>query len=242
MIKSLACLILVLSIAFAAAPFATDPFSGFTEDQLPIPQIDPPAQPAGYAFAIWGVIYLWLVFSAFYGAARRATAEDWHQMRLPLTISLAVGVPWLAIANASAIWATVTIWIMAVFAILALLRAPARDRWLAQAPVALYAGWLTAASCVSLATVMSGYGIGPKPAGWAVTAIVIAFVIAWSTHKRRRSAPEYLFAVVWALIGVVVANWAADGFVAVLAALGAVLLTIRALSKINETPPPGLYR
>ncbi len=49
---------LTLTLAFFAAPFLTEPFSGFRDDQLPVPQSNPPLQPAGYAFAIWGVIYL----------------------------------------------------------------------------------------------------------------------------------------------------------------------------------------
>ncbi|MEM9579768.1 MAG: hypothetical protein AAF891_03710 [Pseudomonadota bacterium] len=232
----------VLAAAFALSPAFTSPFTGFTEDQLPIPQINPPVQPAGYAFAIWGLIYLWLIVSGLFGAIKRAKADDWHRARLPLIVSLAVGVPWLAIANASAIWATITIWVMAGSAVLALLRAPFRDRWLFQAPVGLYAGWLTAASCVSLATVMAGYGIGPKAAGWAVAAIGLAFVLAWSVHRRRRNAPEYLAAVIWALVGIVLANWATDGFVALLAGIGAMVLFIRALSSPQEDPPIGLYR
>ena len=40
-------LTLVVALAFALAPAVTNPFSGFEADQLPIPQIDPPIQPAG---------------------------------------------------------------------------------------------------------------------------------------------------------------------------------------------------
>ena len=90
-----------------------------------------------------------------YGLWHRREADDWHRARLPLITSLGVGVPWLAIANASAIWATITIFAMAGFAIWALLSAPARDRWWFQAPTGLYAGWLTAASFVSLGSTMA---------------------------------------------------------------------------------------
>lgn len=60
-------LILILTIAFAVSPAFTTPFSGFSVHQLPIPQIDPPIQPAGYAFSIWGLIYSWLIVSAVFG-------------------------------------------------------------------------------------------------------------------------------------------------------------------------------
>lgn len=233
MIKITALLTAILAIAFALAPAVTSPFTGFTADQLPIPQIDPPVQPAGYAFAIWGVIYLWLVISALWGLWKRSDDETWHRARIPLIISLAIGIPWLAIANASAIWATITIWLMWVFAAIALLRAPITDRWLFQTPVALYTGWLTAASCVSLATTLAGYGILMGSFGWAIAGIAIALTLALAIHGNRTNAPEYLAAVVWALIGIIVANAGSSLPVTALAALGAVYLSYKAFRSVS---------
>ena len=58
------------ALAFAAAPFLAEPFTGYTGDQLPVPQPDPILQPPGWAFSIWGVIYLWLLSGSLYGALR----------------------------------------------------------------------------------------------------------------------------------------------------------------------------
>ena len=215
---------LALTAAFALAPAVTSPFSGFRADQLPIPQVDPPIQPAGYAFAIWGVIYGWLLVSAVFGAWKRADDSDWDHARVPLMVSLAIGVPWLAIANASAIWATVTIFLMAAGAIVALVRAPLRDRWWFQAPVALYAGWLTAASFVSLGSTAAGYGIVFDQLGWAIAGILGALILAIGTFIGRPSAPEYLLAVIWALTGIIVANGMAEFWVSALAASGILAL------------------
>ena len=52
---------------FAASPFLSEGFNGFAPDQFPVPQDDPPVQPAGYAFSIWGVIYLWLIVGTGFG-------------------------------------------------------------------------------------------------------------------------------------------------------------------------------
>ena len=225
----LAFLILALTVAFALAPAFTSPFMGFTADQLPNPQIDPPIQPAGYAFSIWGLIYGWLVVSAVYGVWKRRDDAGWDAARVPLAVSLAVGVPWLAIANASAIWATVTIFIMAAGAIAALLRAPATDRWWLQAPVGIYAGWLTAASCVSLGSTAAGYGILFDGYGWAFAGITIALIVALIVMSRRPGAPEYALTVVWALIGIIVANTTSLIWVSAAAAVGVgVLLAIAA--------------
>ena len=63
----IAILCLLLSIAFAASPLLTPGFGGFDADQFPIPQDNPPVQPAGYAFAIWGLIYAWLILGLGWG-------------------------------------------------------------------------------------------------------------------------------------------------------------------------------
>jgi hypothetical protein len=224
MTKQLSYITLLFTLAFAIAPALTNPFSGFTVDQLPVPQIDPPIQPAGYAFAIWGLIYVWLIVSAAYGVWKRRDAEDWLWARVPLMISLAVGIPWLAIANASAIWATITILIMAAGAIVALIRSPTRDRWLFQSPTAIYAGWLTAASCVSIASTMAGYGLVADAFGWAFIGIALALIAALAVFLRRPQAPEYLFAVIWALTGIIVANGSAVILVSGFAAIGILVL------------------
>jgi hypothetical protein len=215
-----ALLTLLATAAFFVAPIITSPFSGFSEDQLPIPQIDPPVQPAGYAFSIWGLIYAWLAVSAVVGLWKRADDPAWDRVRLPLMISLAIGAPWLAIANASAIWATVTIFIMAAAAIAALLVTPSRDRWLLQAPVAIYAGWLTAASFVSLGSTAAGFGVLFGSLGWAYAGIAGALAVALAVQSRIPRAPEYGATVIWALVGIIVANGTVTPGVTLMAAVG----------------------
>jgi hypothetical protein len=107
-------------------------------------------------------------------------------------------------------------------ALWALFASPAKDRWLLQAPLALYAGWLTAAAWVSLALVGAGYGIGPGATGWALVALAGAFATAALVQTRLHRAPEYGAATVWALIAITVANAGSATVVAMLAAIGAI--------------------
>ena len=230
----LAWLTLLFTVTFVTSPAFTNPFAGFRADQLPIPQIDPPIQPAGYAFAIWGLIYGWLLISALFGVWKRREDADWDAVRLPLAISLALGTPWLAVANASAIWATVLIFLMAIAAIAAILRAPRQDRWWLQAPVALYAGWLTAASFVSLGSTAAGYGIGFDQTGWAYAGITGALVVGLAVLSRRPNTPGYAISLVWALIGIIVTNQFAEIGVSLLAAIGAMLVVGVAVKDRNR--------
>src|SRR6056297_1838146 len=96
-----AILAVTATMAFALVPFMTDGFAGFRPDQFPIPQVDPPVQPAGYAFAIWGLIYLWLLAGAVYGLLQRHSDPDWDAMRWHLMGSLVIGAAWIPIAQIS---------------------------------------------------------------------------------------------------------------------------------------------
>lgn len=221
--KTYALVTLVFTATFVVSPAVTRPFSGFREDQLPIPQVDPPIQPEGYAFAIWGLIYGWLVVSAVYGIIKRSDDAAWDQARKPLIISLAVGTPWLAVANVSAVWATILIIVMAATAIAAMMRAPQKDQWLLKVPVGIYAGWLTAASFVSLGTTAAGYGLFTGAIGWAHIGIIGALIVA-SLVLIRRTETFYGLTVIWALVGIIAANGLAAWTVSALAGVGIVIL------------------
>ncbi len=228
-----AILVFILAVLFAASPAFVPDFGGFDPDQFPVPQDDPAVQPAGYAFAIWGPIYLWLIIGMGYGVWKRRDDAAWHPMRVALIPSLAVGSVWLAAAVASPIWAAVLIWIMLISALVALFRSPVEDKWFAALPLGLYAGWLSAASCVSLGLVAAGYGYMEETTA-ALAAIFLALVIASAVQSQLRRAPTYGIAVIWALVAVVVQNFAnANMTVAALAAGGAIALVLPTLKALR---------
>jgi len=224
MTRAFAILTFVAAVVFAASPFLSSGFNGFAPDQFPVPQDDPPVQPAGYAFSIWGLIYLWLIAGTGFGLLARADAPGWRAGRAPLFLSLAVGSSWIAVAQISVIAATVQIWIMLIAALVALARTGRSDRWLQVEPVGAYAGWLTAAASVSVGLVLGGYGIASETvAAWA--ALVLALVIASAMQRVRPDSLAYPAAVIWALAGVIVANLAPlNAGVIGLAAAGAAYL------------------
>ncbi|MFQ6755801.1 hypothetical protein V6Z72_15765 [Cereibacter sphaeroides] len=207
MTRLLPLLTLLAALAFAASPLTTQGFNGFTADQFPIPQVDPPVQPAGYAFAIWGVIYLWLILGAGFGLWKRARDPDWQRMRPPLLASLAIGAAWIPVANAAPVAATAMIWAMLAGAVAALVRSGPHDPWWQRAPVALYAGWLTAAASVALGLVAAGHGLLSAEAA-ALAALALALACALAVILRGPRAPAYGTAVAWALGGVIVSNLA----------------------------------
>ena len=224
-----AVLVLALALAFGASPLWVPDFGGFDADSFPIPQNDPPVQPAGFAFAIWGVIYLWLIAGAGFGLLKRGTDPAWDAMRLPLALSLAVGAIWLPVAVLSPVWATILIWAMLVPALVALFRAPTDDIWAAALPVGLYAGWLSAASCVAIGLLLGGYGYLSEDAA-ALVMISVAAALAFAIQSRLGRTPTYGLAVIWALVAIVVQNGVFNpaGMAAAAAAIVLILPTLHA--------------
>jgi hypothetical protein len=224
MTRGPATILLLATIAFGLAPLVTPPFTGYDPALFPVQIGRPAIQPAGYAFAIWSVIYLWLIVHAVYGLWQRPAHPAWTGSRLPLTIAIVVGVVWLWIAGQSAVWGTATIWIMAAGALAAFLRAPTEpDRWLLSGPLAIFAGWLTAAAAVSTGVLIAGHGVLSNN-GSALAMLALVLVIALVVQARKPRMPVYGLTVVWALVGVIVVNLGDNLLVAGAAAAGAVVM------------------
>ncbi|ABD53986.1 tryptophan-rich sensory protein [Jannaschia sp. CCS1] len=221
--KLMAALVLLAAIAFALSPVLSEPFTGFNPDQLPRPVDNPPIQPAGYAFAIWGVIYLWLIVGAGFGLFKRADTAEWQAMRPALLVSIAVGASWIPVALTAPVPATLLIIAMLITALIALFRAPLADAALGAAPVALYAGWLSAASIVASATIVAAYtGLDLtiiSIVGLVIIGVVASLVIRYTAHPL-----PYAAAVIWALVGVVVTNSDADTMFVLGAAVGIIIV------------------
>ena len=218
-----ALLVLLAAIAFAVAPFLSPEFGGFDPDLYPVPQRNPAVQPAGWAFSIWGLIYLGLIAHAATGLLKYRQDGSWDKGRTALFLSLAVGTFWLPVALISPVWATVMIWIMLITALLAIYRLEnANPAWIARWPIALYAGWLTAASFVSIGLFLAGFGfVGEMPA--AYIALSLATVFAGYNAYRIKSMP-YGVAVGWGLVGIAFANLDSSALLTGSSAMAALLV------------------
>lgn len=178
--------------------------------------------PSGYAFSIWGLIYVYLLAHSGYGLLRRDTDDSWDKVRWPLIASLTIGASWIPVAKISPVWATVLILIMLVTALIAAFRSlEAKDRWLLQVPLAIYAGWLTAASFVSVGLLGAGYGVFLGQVGWAWIALISVLIVALIVQWKFVGAPEYGLTLIWALVAIAVRNWSDQVSLALLALGGA---------------------
>lgn len=213
--------VLVLAVAFAVAPIFSSGFGGFDPEKFPVRDAEWPAQPAGWAFSIWGVIYLALIAAAAWALFAAPEDAAWTRACPPLALSLAVGVFWVEVAARAPVAATLMILPMAVGAVMALFRSgPALWQKL---PLGLYAGWLTAAGSVGVSVLLIGYGIlGPQVS--AILMLIFALAVAISISMRLpKEAWAYRAAVVWALVGVIAANLDPVNVAVVAVCLGGIL-------------------
>jgi hypothetical protein len=184
----------VLAVAFAASPIFSSGFGGFSKQDFPVAG-EWYAQPAGWAFSIWGLIYVALIIGTGVGIYRSETAT-WRAASVPLCISLAFGVPWVEVGTRAPVIAAsimVPIWAGAVGA---LFRA-GPQMW-QRIPLGLFAGWLTAAMCVAFSVTATGYG-WMSPMASAVVALSIIRQLPFVDWAYR-------LIVVWALVGIIAAN------------------------------------
>ncbi|OAN98420.1 tryptophan-rich sensory protein [Parasphingorhabdus sp.] len=225
-----AILLLIVTIAFAIVPFLSPEFGGFDPEKYPVPQRNPAVQPAGWAFSIWGLIYLWLIAHAIFGVFKFRQDAQWDKGRMALILSLAIGAIWLPIALLSPIWATLLIWIMLIAALICLYQLNnAAPAWIARWPIALYTGWLSAASFVSIGLLLAGYGLVDEIAA-AVIALVLATAFAGYNAYRLKSWP-YAAAVAWGFVAIAIANIGSSKNLAIAAAIAAVIVILLSAPK-----------
>ncbi len=174
---------------------------------------------AGYAFSIWGVIYLGLLIYAI-RQVLPSTGESELLTRLGWPSALALlGIGWWIVAAAFdweigtiiLIFGTLLVLLVPLLANASAIRAlPRRDieRWTVVWPLALLAGWLGIAAPVNLLTVLTGNGDLPtvlSPTLWALLAVVAVAVKALAVTWALRT-PAFALPIAWGLLGVFVAE------------------------------------
>ena len=174
--------------------------------------------PAGYVFAIWGVIYIalaiWLFRFCLAGPSRKRLGF------LPFTLSgllfvatCCLNIAWLAMWHMERnFWALVIILILTVLAwmLYALVRrdatkagTPTAAKALDWIPLSIYASWLSVATLVNAGyMVVAGHKVGNAVQGFA-TIIVVGALLAVA-YLMNRHGKDWVFGlvVIWACLGI----------------------------------------
>jgi MFS family permease len=169
--------------------------------------------PAGYVFAIWGVIYLLLGIFVVYQALPGQKGKDYlDKIGWLFVLSSIVNIAWLFVWQ----FEYLLISVLLMFALLATLiaiylrldigksKADMREKLAVHLPFSVYLGWITVATIANVAAMLVSYnwdGFGISPSIWAVVMVVVALVITLLMLATRKDI-AYALVIVWALIGI----------------------------------------
>jgi hypothetical protein len=169
--------------------------------------------PAGYVFAIWGVIYLLLGIFVVYQALPGQKGKDYlDKIGWLFVLSSIVNIAWLFVWQ----FEYLLISVLLMFALLATLiaiylrldigksTADLREKLAVHLPFSVYLGWITVATIANVAAMLVSYnwdGFRISPSIWAVVMVVVALVITLLMLATRKDI-AYALVIVWALIGI----------------------------------------
>jgi hypothetical protein len=195
--------------------------------------------PAGYAFAIWGLIYLSLVMFVGY---------QWYSYyKLKQDTEIKQTGLWLALANiANGLWIiawlneAIGLSVLLIFTLLVSLiaitvrhrleiwNAPKRIIFFVWWPIAIYLGWIIVASVSNVAAYLVSlgwYGGFLSENIWTIIIIAIASIIyLWLVFSRNLR--ESAMVGVWALIAISARHWNEYSGIAIAAIISAGILLI----------------
>jgi len=172
--------------------------------------------PASYAFAIWGLIYLGLISFAVYQALPGQKADPLlNKIGYKLVLSSLAQIIWVICflyrQYAASMVAMLCILLPLIGAYLSLpfkTRISQTSRWFVRTPISIYLAWISVATIVNGAIVLSAWqwnGWGLNPAVWTVIMLLIAGLI---THFVTIPQLDFAYAAVfvWAAIAIAIKN------------------------------------
>lgn len=165
---------------------------------------------AGYAFAIWGPIFLLNVaFGVWQAFPARADDPDLRRIRPAAALGFALTAAWMIVFPMQMFWlALAVIWIdlaCLLFCADSLSRGrPGRRIWPAVLPLSLHAGWLSLAAFLNLAQVIVAFRLLPTEnmLPWTLLLFAGAALLLLGCNQRMRGNLPFAFAGVWGLAAV----------------------------------------
>jgi len=175
--------------------------------------------PAGYAFSIWGLIYILLGIYVVYQLWRKKDEVAARVNRLFIANAILNAI-WIFAWHYDVIWLSVIIMagllitLIKIADILRTNKLTNKEGWFMRLPFSVYFGWITVATIanVTVFLVSIGWnGFGLSESFWTIVILLVGALIAsWRTLKDRAIA--YGLVPVWAYGAILYKHLAASGF------------------------------
>jgi hypothetical protein len=176
--------------------------------------------PAGYAFSIWGLIYILLAAFVIYQAQGLTGGRKINNTATAIgawfIISCLANCCWLLVWLYEYTGLSVIIMIVLLFSLLMIIfrlnldlnEEPFKQKLFVTWPFSIYAGWISVALIANVSAWLTGIGwdgFGLSQITWSIVMIAIGGCI-YLTVLLRRNLYAYLLTGIWGLIAVGVAN------------------------------------
>jgi len=176
--------------------------------------------PAGYAFSIWGLIYLMLALFAVFQARSLFSSKYEDNFVLDIgpwfILSNLVNAGWIVAFTNDMIGLSVVLMLVFFVALLKIVINLNMERWNAPKsiiffiwwPFSIYFGWLNVALIANLSVYFRSIGWDGAPLSqstWAILVLIVAGVI-FTSMVWRRSMREYALAGSWGIVAIGVNN------------------------------------
>ena len=190
--------------------------------------------PAGYVFAIWGVIYLLLLAFTFYQASsKRKEAQFLTKIGYLFGISCVANIVWIFLWHYELVFLSlITMFALLGSLIMIYLKLdigrgdPLREeRLYVHLPFSIYLGWITVASIANIVAALvsinwAGFGLGEVT--WTIIIITVAIILTLLNIETRADI-NYTLVIIWALGGIMVKQMAIPS-IALTAGVGIIVL------------------
>ena len=200
--------------------------------------------PAGYVFAIWGLIYLLLgvfvVVQALPGQRNNPRLErlgylfvlscalniawlfSWHFLLIPLSMLVMLGL----LGTLILIYERLEIGKHEVTRVEALA---------VRLPFSVYLGWITVATVANASVTLLELGVrgGWGAPFWAFVAVLAATAIGL-TVLRRRGDVAFVTVLIWAFLGIAVRQWGSEALLVLGAVAAAVYLAVQLVQRVRS--------
>ena len=173
--------------------------------------------PAGWAFAIWGVIFTGMLLFAFFQLRNERKTPELRRAYWGLIFAGLASIAFVPIARTGdKLWGAFNLYwhLVALLYAYVALRQQVRNHglpfkgWTYFAP-SLYLGWISAATVISTALLLDDLGVrfGQEDVELLVATILYAVLFGLGLHLLRRADAFYAGTVAWALFGIAVEQW-----------------------------------
>jgi hypothetical protein len=231
----LLCAVVMPLVASFSQRGAFGPTNGAISDRYPTLLVA-----AGYAFSIWGPIFLLDLLFALWQVRARAHDRVLQPVRPFAAAGFLFTASWMIVFTQQWFWPALAVMLLALGCMLrcALLLSQAPGAGWQRLPLSLHAGWLSMATFLNIAQVIVAYRLLPTDnmLPWSLVLLALAAALLLALNQRMRGNLGYAGAALWGLAGVYVKQsaaplpgapamaWAALAVAAVLAVQTALLL------------------